>query len=113
MKYVFTVLLVLLIFLAVASGISKIALTQQDVSFFGKYGFSQPAVVAFGVVQLIGGVLMMVKRTRFIGTTIVAITFLFSLVLLLMDGNMPMSAATIIATLFLAAIMKHSWKAAE
>ena len=43
------------------------------------------------------------------GAAIVAITFLVSLVVLLMDGNMPVSIATIIATLLLGMIMKQSW----
>lgn len=112
MKIVSTLILVVLILLAVSSGITKVALMQQDVDFFGKYGFSNRILIAYGLVQLIGGVLMITERTRFVGAAIVAITFLISLTVLLMEGNLPASVATIVATLLLGLIMKQSWKSA-
>ena len=109
MKTVSTIILVILIFLAVSSGITKVILMQQDVEFFGKYGFSNPILIIYGLVQLVGGVLLVFKRTRFVGAAIVAITFLISLAVLLMEGNIPVSIVTIVATLLLAVIMKQSW----
>jgi len=53
------------------------------------------------------------NKTRFVGAAIVAITFLVSLVVLLMDGNIPVSIVTIIMTLLLGAVMKQSWKTAR
>ena len=41
-----------------------------------------------------------------------AVTFLISLVVLLMEGNIPVSIATVVATLFLGVIMRQSWRAA-
>lgn len=113
MKYLSAMVLVILIILAVSSGVAKIVLIQQDVDFFGKYGFSNLALITFGLVQLIGGVLLVLRRTRFAGATILAITFVISLVLLLMDGNMPLSIATIVAILLLGVTMKQSWGAAD
>jgi hypothetical protein len=112
MKAVSTIILAILILLAVSSGITKILLMQQDVNFFGKYGFSNPILIAYGLVQLIGGLLLVFTITRFVGATIVAITFLISLVMLLMEGNIPVSIATVIATLLLGVIMKQSWQPA-
>lgn len=112
MKIVSTIILVILILLAVSSGITKVTLMQRDVDFFGKYGFSDPILVAYGLVQLIGGVLLVFKKTRFFGAAIVAVTFLISLVVLLMEGNIPVSIATVVATLLLGVVMKWSWKTA-
>ncbi len=109
MKTVSTIILVILIFLAVSSGVTKVILMQQDVDFFGKYGFSNPLLIVYGLVQLVGGVLLVFKRTRFVGAAIVATTFLISLAVLVMDGNIPVSIATVVATLLLAVIMKQSW----
>ena len=81
---------------------------QQEVEFFGKYGFSNPMLVAFGATQLIGGVLMPFRKTRFSGAAIVAITFLVSLLLLLMDGNLTVSIVTAVATLLLGIVMTRS-----
>lgn len=102
-------MLAVLTILAVASGLAKIALTQNDVDFFGRYGFSTPMLIAFGAAQLIGGILMPWKKTRFAGATVVAVTFLVSLAILLIDGNVPVSIVTAIATLLLFVVMKMSW----
>ena len=111
MKLASTIVLVILMFLAISSGITKIALMQQDVDFFGKYGFTNPILIAFGAMQLIGGVMLAFKKTRFSGAAIVAITFLISLVLLLIEGNIPVSIVTLLATLILGIVMKQSWNA--
>ena len=108
MRIVSTIILILLMFLAISSGATKIALMQQDVDFFGKYGFSSLALIIYGAIQLIGGVLLPFKKTRFTGAAIVAITFLVSLVLLLMEGNIPVGVATIVAMLLLGVVMKQS-----
>ena len=109
MRIASTLVLVLLIFLSVFSGVTKIALMPEDVEFFGRYGFSNPTLIAFGFTQLTGGILMTFRRTRFVGAAIVAITFLVSLVLLLLGGNVPVSIVTAVATLLLGIVMKRSW----
>ncbi len=84
---------------------------QQDVDFFGKYGLTNPILITYGAVQLVGGLLMVFSKTRFVGAILVAITFLISLVVLLMEGNIPVSIVTAIAILLLGVVMKHSWTA--
>ena len=110
MKVAFAILVALLTFLAVSSGVMKVLLVQQDVEFFGRYGFSNAMLTVFGATQLIGGVLLPLKKTRFVGAAIVAITFLISLAILLMDGNISVSIVTAIATLLLFVVMKVSWE---
>lgn len=112
MKIASTIVLILLIFLAISSGVAKVSLMPQDVEFFGKFGFSSPLLVAYGAFQLLGGVLLALQKTRFFGAAIVAITFLVSLVLLVMDGNIAVSIVTLVATILLGVVMKRSWKAA-
>ena len=108
MRIASILVLVLLTLLSILSGVTKIVLMPEDVEFFGRYGFSNPLLIAFGATQLIGGVLMPFRKTRFVGAAIVAITFLVSLVLLLVDGNMPVSILTAVATLLLGIVMKRS-----
>jgi len=112
MKTVSIIILAILTLLAVLSGITKILLMQQDVDFFGKYGFAGPTLIAFGLVQLLGGLLLVFSKTRFVGAAIVAVTFLVSLAMLLMDGNIPASIITLVAILLLGAVMKQSWQPA-
>jgi hypothetical protein len=112
MKTVSTIILIILIFLAVSAGITKVLLMQRDVDFFGAYGFSNPILVVYGLAQLAGGVLLAFKKTRFVGAAIVAITFLISLVVLLLDGNLLASVATVVVTLLLVVVMKQNWRVA-
>lgn len=112
MKVAYMIILVVLVLLAVSSGVTKILLMQQDVDFFGKYGFSDPILVIYGLVQLIGGLLLVFTKTRFVGAAIVAVTFLISLVVILMEGNIPVGIITVITILLLGVIMKQSWQPA-
>ena len=109
MKIAYTIVLVILTLLAISSGLTKVLLLEQDVEFFGRYGFTNPILIAYGAVQLIGGVLLPFIKTRFAGAAIVAVTFIVSLVVLLMDGNIPVSVVTILMTLLLGLVMKQSW----
>ena len=108
MKIFINVILTILVFLAVSAGITKIILMPQDVEFFGKYGFTNPILIAYGVVQLVGGILLVVPRTRIIGAALVAITFLISAVVLVMSGNIPVTIITLICIALLGFIMKQS-----
>jgi len=107
-KYFWIIAIAVLTFLAVSSGITKIMLMQQDVDFFGKYGFTNPILMAYGAIQLIGGVLLVFKKTRFIGAAVVAVTFLISLVVLVLEGNIPVSVVTLLATVLLGFVMFRS-----
>lgn len=107
MKIFLYTMLVILVFLAVSSGITKTMLMQQDVEFFGQYGFTNPILIAFGITQILGGFLLVMPKTRVIGAVIVAITFLISAVVLIMAGNFPVAILTIFFTLFLGYIIKQ------
>ncbi|MCP5089916.1 MAG: hypothetical protein GY949_03230 [Gammaproteobacteria bacterium] len=109
MKIAFTTVLTILTLLAISSGITKVMLLPQDVDFFGRYGFSNSILIAFGATQRIGGALLPFSKTRFVGAAIVAITFVVSLALLVMDGNIPVSIVTFVMTLLLGVVMKRSW----
>jgi len=108
MKILFNVILAILVFIAVSSGITKIILMEQDVEFFGKYGFTNSILIAYGAVQLLGGILLVLPKFRIIGATLVAITFLVSAVVLVMEGNIPVTIVTLICVLLLGIIIKQS-----
>lgn len=110
MKIVLNIILAILVFLALAAGVTKIMLMPQDVEFFGKYGFTNSILIAYGAAQVIGGILLIIQRARFIGAIIVAITFLISAVVLVMDRNILVTIVTLVAVFLLGVIMKQSLK---
>ena len=109
MKIFLGVILGILVFMAISSGVTKIMLMQQDVDFFGKYGFTNPILITYGVTQLVGGILLALPKTRIAGALVVAITFLISLVVLVMSGNIPVAIVTSICVAFLAFVIHQSF----
>ena len=108
MKVFLNVILVILVLLAVSSGITKIILMQQEVAFFGQYGFTNPILISYGAAQLLGGVLLILPKTRVVGAVLVAITFLISAVVLGLAGNIPVTLITLFFVLLLGVIIKQS-----
>lgn len=102
--------LVILVFLATSSGIAKIILMPQEVEFFGSYGFTNPILISYGVMSLIGALLLIANKTRLYGAIIVSIVFFISAVVLILDKNIPFTIFTFIALLMLGLVMKQSLK---
>jgi hypothetical protein len=88
-------------------------LIQQEVEFFGPYGFTNPILVAFGLIQLVGALLLPLPKIRIIGAFIISITFLISAAILLMSGNIPMAFITLAFVLLAAFIAKQSFNAKD
>lgn len=100
--------LVILTLLATSSGITKIMLMPQDVEFFGGYGFTNTILILYGVSQLVGGIMLIIKKTRFAGAIIVAITFAISAIVLIMAEKVGVTIFTFIAIFMLGVIMKQA-----
>ena len=101
-------ILAALVFLSGSSGFAKLLLVQQDVDFFGKYGINTSGVLFFGAAQLAGAVMLVFPKTRLSGVALVAITFLISVALLVLDGNVPFAVFTAIALLLLLYLARAS-----
>ena len=103
--------LVILVLLAILSGITKIMLTQQDVEFFAQFGFTNPMLIGLGVTQLIGGILLILPKTRIAGALVVAITFLISFIALVMAGNVAVAVITLVFIALLGLIIRQTLNA--
>ncbi len=108
MKIAIKIIIGLLVFLAISSGITKIMLMPQDLDFFGKYGFNNLMLIIFGVIQVVGGILMVILKTRVYGAITVIVTFGISLILLILEGNYAVSAVTLIAMGLLVVVIKQN-----
>lgn len=111
MKKLIYTLLAILVFLAIASGIAKIMLLEQEVATFSEYGFSNTLLMAFGIAQLLGGLLLIFPGSRLAGMVIVALTFIVSALVLFLSNNIIMACITIFVVLALAVVTKKSLNA--
>ncbi len=96
MKIAKTIVAVLVGLLSLAAGAAKIAQVPEEVAFLGQFGFGATLIVAFGVLQAVGGLLMIIPKTRFYGALLAAAGFAISVVLLLLAGNLPFAGVSIV-----------------
>lgn len=108
MKYIPMIITGLIAALALLSGVSKVMLAPQETEFYYRFGMVGPLLIAFGGLQIIGGALMLVPRVRVYGLILVAVTFIASLVLLLIDMQWGIAAVTAVVLLFLAYLIVAS-----
>ncbi|MDH3646497.1 MAG: hypothetical protein OER80_06970 [Gammaproteobacteria bacterium] len=112
MKILRRVILVLLILLGIASGISKIMQTPQEMEFFqGVMGFSANTIVLFGVAQLAGAALLVFQKTRIVGALILAMTLLISTIIIFMAGKIGFGFFSILPILMAGVVINDSVKA--
>lgn len=103
MKIIKIVILILLVGLGVSAGLAKIMLIPEEMVFFKAVGFSEIILVLFGIVQLIGSILLIPKKTRKVGAYIIIATFLMSTILIFISGKIAFglfSTLPILLTIF-------------
>lgn len=99
MKIAVTIVAVLTGLLSLAAGGAKIALVPQEVVFLSQFGFVKENTVAFGIVQVVGGLLMLAPKTRFFGALVAGAGFALSVALLLAAGNAAFAGVSLVPVL--------------
>jgi uncharacterized membrane protein len=111
MKIANKLFVVLLVSLALLSAAAKIMRVPDEMAFFqGVMGFSTTAIVAFGAVQLLSGILLAVPRTRVAGAGLFALTLLMSAAVLLKAGNVPLASFSLLPVLLTGFVIHYRIK---
>ncbi len=108
MKTLQTLNFVLVALLGLTAGIPKLMRTPQEVGFFADLGLGEKAVVVFGFAQLLGGILLLVRRTRIVGAGVVATLFLGSAMMLVASGQLAFGLISLLPVGMAALAMKSS-----
>lgn len=69
---------VLTILLSISTGIFKVLQQQSDIDLFATIGINATATTVLGVIQLIGGVLLIPKKTRISAGWLLIPTFILA-----------------------------------
>ena len=109
MKLARTVLAVILGLLSIAAGVAKVALVPEEATFLQSFGFTDALIIAFGLIQVLGGVLLAVPRTRAYGASICFVGFTVSAVLLLIDGKLAFGGVSLLPVALCAFIAYQSF----
>lgn len=80
-------LIIMLALLSIAAGVAKAFQLPEEVTFLAEQGLGISTIVVFGVVQILGGVLAIITRTRRIGLGLITAGFLVSALIVFVSGN--------------------------
>ena len=90
------IVLTIMVLLASASGIAKIMLMPQEVAFFGAFGVNNNWLMGFGLLQVMGAVLLLLPKTRTFALVLVGLSFVVSALALLAAGDIVMAVVTLL-----------------
>ena len=89
-------LVLLLALLSIAAGTAKVMEIPQEMEFLLGAGLNADQILAFGGVQILGGLLMVLFKARFIGSIIAALAFLLTSVFLFQSENILFAAISLV-----------------
>lgn len=90
------VVTILIALLSIAAGAAKVALVPDEVAFLSQFGLATVHTVSFGVVQVLGGILLVIPSTRLYGSLIAAAAFALSAALLFAAGDLTLASVSLL-----------------
>lgn len=87
---------VLLTLLSLSTGAVKLARMEDEMRIFTEAGFSDPLIIAFGVVQLIGGAVLIPNKTSRLGAGIMLPTFVLATGVVFYNGMIPFGVGSLL-----------------
>lgn len=96
MKIVNILIIAIIALLSIAAGLAKVMQTQQEMEFLQGVGLNSFLIVAFGLVQVAGGVLLVPRKTRMLGAILAASALAVSTVLIFVAGNLTFGLVSIL-----------------
>jgi len=88
--------LIVLILLGISAGVAKILKMPEELAFFQAVGLGESIVLLFGIVQLVGGILLIFRRTRFAGALVSTSTYLASAIMIFVSGAISFGAISML-----------------
>ena len=88
MKIMNILMIAIVALLSIAAGLAKVMQAPQEVEFLQSFGLSSVLIVAFGLVQVSGGVLLVPQKTRLPGAVLAALALVVSTILIFVGGNL-------------------------
>lgn len=80
---------ILVTLLSISTGLFKVLQQEADIQLFEKIGFNSVATTMLGIVQLIGGIMLIVPKTRKMGAYIMIPTFILASIAVFANGMIP------------------------
>ena len=87
MRIVKIIILAILALLSVAAGAAKLMKAPQETTFFESLGIDLTFMLMLGLLQVAGGIFIIVPKLRKIGAIVAAIAFSISTIMISMTGQ--------------------------
>ena len=95
-----TLIWILLALLGVAAGVAKMLQSPQEMAFFhDQLGFNAEAIMAFGLLQFVAGVMLVFEKTRLVGAALLGVTLLLSSIAIFMAGQISFGVISLLPVL--------------
>ena len=104
MKTLTMVLVVLITLLSIAAGSAKVLQAPQEVAFLQEFGLTSMLIIIYGLIQIIGAVLLTIPKSRRQGALVAISAFSLSTALIFIDGNYLFGVFSLIPILLTALI---------
>lgn len=108
MKVLNMIVVTVIAVLSIAAGAAKAMQVPEEVQFLQGMGLSLPIIVAFGIVQIAAGILLVLPRTRVPGCIVALIGFALSTVLILISGDLKFAAFSTLPIILAALILLYA-----
>lgn len=96
MKILNIVLVAMIALLSIAAGVAKVIESPQEVQFLQGFGFNSMLIIAYGVVQIVGGILLAIPKTIKLGAIIIMLAFALSTLLIFIGGYTMYALASLL-----------------
>jgi len=83
MKILKIVLLIILVLLSLAAGVAKVMLAPEEKAFLSAFGLSEFQIILFGSLQIAGGLLASIPKSRLVGLFAMLVGFLLSVIMII------------------------------
>ena len=89
---------ILTVILSLATGIFKLMQQEADIALFEKIGFNEIGTTILGAIQLVGGILLIMPKTRIWGAYVMIPTFIVASIAVFANG---MTVFGVVSVLFI------------
>jgi hypothetical protein len=95
-KILHFVLIAIIALLSIAAGVAKILESPQEIQFLKGFGFNSTVILTYGLVQVIGGVLLAIPKTLKLGSIFTGFAFTLASILIILSGNYVFSLISLL-----------------
>jgi len=87
MKVANIILIAVMALLSIAAGLAKVMQVPEEMAFLTGLGLDNTMIFIFGAIQIVGGILLAIPKSKMYGSVLVVIAFLVSAILVFVGGN--------------------------